>query len=357
MSLPARDCNLARLMLDLLREDWTAVESKRSLVERAPHRFVDLVESCELTVWFHSRMAATGNDGILGERVGRAFAARRRRCARDNLLLLAQVERILGPLEKAGIRPIALKGLDTLHRFYDRFDQRTLDDVDLLIRRSELPRVLDVLKKEGFRQLAADRRAHYLATSHHLPMYSPGPQPILFEWHWNLVQDERYRLDPEDLIARAKPLQIGEHQILRLENHDLAGHLLLHHLAHYFDKRMKWALDLRHVSGEPDFDWRIVAERIRQWGARTTAAASMVHLHKLVPDWIPEDAARCFPLSFWRRALLRPLRSDHPLELFRDTRQRQTQLLLASLLYEQPARLPAWIWNRWRRPTSNSENR
>ena len=349
MSLPSQECNLARLMLDLLREDWSSVESNRSLLENAPHRFVELVESCELTVWLHSRLDATGNSGILGDHVERAFSARRRRCARDNLLLLAQVERILGPLQKAGIRPVALKGLDTLHRFYDRFDQRTLDDVDLLIHRSELPRVLEVIEKAGFKPLPADRRAHYLATSHHLPTYSPGPQPILFEWHWNLVQDERYRVNPEDLIARAKPMQIGEHSLLRLENHDLAGHLLLHHLAHYFDKRLKWAIDLHYVSGEPGFDWQMVAQRIDSWGAHTTAAAAMAHLHKMVPDWIPEDAVRRFPMAAWRRALLRPLKSDHPLELFRETRQRRTQLLLAALLYERPTRLPAWIWKRWNR--------
>ena len=71
--------------------------------------------------------------------------------------------------------------------------------------------------------------------------------------------------------ARAVPARVCERDVLRLDDHDAAAHLLLHHVQHYFDRRLKWALDLRRIVGEPGFRWSTVAERLRQWGGRGAA--------------------------------------------------------------------------------------
>jgi len=48
----------------------------------------------------------------------------------------------------------------------------------------------------------------------------------------------------------------------------------------------------------------------------------------------------------WRRALASPLRSNHPLDLFRRTRNRRIQLYLAAILLENPLDLPGWLAHR-----------
>ena len=58
----------------------------------------------------------------------------------DNLLLLARLEQCLDLLLRAGIRPVALKGLDVLHRFRRPFDERTLDSAGQRLARSRQPK-------------------------------------------------------------------------------------------------------------------------------------------------------------------------------------------------------------------------
>ena len=73
---------------------------------------------------------------------------------------------------------------------------------------------------------------------------------------------------------------------------------------------------------------------------------SLVHLRKLFPDWIPPQATRALPTAAWRRAVTFPLRSPHPLDLFRGTRNRKVQLYLAAAMIDRPRDLPRYLLHR-----------
>jgi hypothetical protein len=183
-------------------------------------------------------------------------------------------------------------------------------------------------------------------SSHHLPLHEPGPLGVDLELHWNLAQEDRYRIDPRGLFDRSEPLEVGDHATRRLSDADLVAHLLVHHLSHYFDRRLKWVVDLEHIAAVPGFSWEAVVDRVRSWGAVVASGISLRHMRKLVPDLIPSHAIRALPVAGWRRALARPLRSDHPLELYRGTRRRRVQLYLAALFLERPSMLPRWMVHR-----------
>jgi hypothetical protein len=221
-----------------------------------------------------------------------------------------------------------------------------MTDVDLLLPFAELERALDVLLGAGWQLPARSSFTHYIRSSHHLPLASPGPVSVDFEIHWNLAQETRFSIDAAGLFRRATELDVAGRRILRLEDHDFVAHLLLHHFTHYFDWQLKWALDLRAVSSAASFDWGRVAERVRSWKAATVCGYAALHLEKLVPRWIPDQLLRDLPVSGWRRALTAPLQSSHPLELFRNTRSRRVQLYLAAVMLENPLLLPRWMVHR-----------
>jgi hypothetical protein len=189
-----------------------------------------------------------------------------------------------------------------------------------------------------------------------LPLHSPGPQRVGFELHWNLVQERRYRLDPRALFARARPLVLDGRKLLRLDDVDLAAHLVLHHFTHYFDRRLKWAVDLELLDRREPLDWPAVVARLREWGATIAGAAVVRHLRKTSAHVVPDAVESALPLPVWRRALLAPLVSAHPLDLYRGTRRRGVQLLLAALLLERPVMLPAWLLHRARRDRRQSDH-
>lgn len=345
-----------RILLAVVRERWDEVAER---VGRGPFdadRFVECCRQSDAHPWVHALLERDERGALVGRRALNGLQRLRDKVRRDNLLLVARAEQALGLLLGAGVVPVALKGLDLLHRLYGSFDQRTLDDVDLLVDRDDLSAALRALEAGGWVLPEEPRRTHYIRSSHHLPLRSPGPVTVDFEIHWNLAQEQRYRIDPRGLLDRSLPLSIAGHSVRRLEDHDLVAHLLIHHFSHYFDRRLKWLIDLRAVAAQPGFDWSRVAARIREWGGGAACGVSLRHLQKMDPDLIPEAALRELPVAAWRRALTWPLRSNHPLELFRHSDRRRTQLYLAAVMLEHPLQLPAWLIHRSTRDQRAGDN-
>jgi hypothetical protein len=336
----------AKILLAMVRERWEEARELTSEEPVAPEPFVAQCIECDIHPWVDHLLDRDGQGNLVGEETKALLAELRRKVRNDNMLLLARAEQAIGLLAGAGVQPIVLKGLDLLHRLYERIDQRTIDDVDLLVREDQLELSLAVLEKAGWKAPPEPQKTHYIRSSHHLPLEGPGPINVEFELHWNIAQEERYSIDGAGLIERALPLQISGRKVTRLEDHDLVAHILVHHLSHYFDRRLKWLVDLQHIVEQPGFSWERVVEKIEEWGATAASAISLVHMKKMMPDLIPGRVMEALPVSGWRRAATWPLRSRHPLELFRNTSRRRIQLYLAAVMLENPAMLPAWMWHR-----------
>jgi hypothetical protein len=336
----------ARLLLAILQRRWSDAERVARETAREPSTFVGVCNECDVPSLVHSLLHEERRADLVGDESMALLAKIRSRVQRDNLLLLARAEQSLDALLEAGVVPVLLKGLDLIHRIYERFDERTLDDVDLLVEQRQLPAALAALEAAGWEAPPEPARTHYIRSSHHLPLKSPGPVTVDFELHWNLAQEQRFHVDPEGIVRRAVPCDIAGRRVLRMEDHDLVAHLLLHHFTHYFDRRLKWAVDLQRIAAAPDFRWAVVAERIRSWGATAVSGMSLLHLSKTMPDCIPGEILELLPVDGWRRLATWPLRSGHPLELFRGARNRGVQLYLAAVLLEQPSQLPGWIRHR-----------
>lgn len=346
----------ARLLLAIVRGRWDEAELLARTGPLTPTTFVELCMDGDVPSWIHARLVDAGREELVGSEVMERLAKVRARVRRDNLLLIARAEQALGVLLDAGVAPVALKGLDLLYRVYGGFDERTLDDVDLLIRPEQLNTALEALEAQGWEAPPEPARNHYIRSSHHLPLKSPGPITVDFEIHWSLAQEMRYAINEEGLHDRAVPLDVGGRRILRMSDHDIVAHLLLHHFTHYFDRRLKWAVDLGIVAGSPGFDWNVVVERLRGWGATAATGVALLHLRKLVPEWIPDAALSGLSVSAWRRALLLPFRSGHPLDMFRNTRRRWLQLYIATALIEDPSLMPRWLLHCVTRDKQQSSN-
>jgi hypothetical protein len=264
----------------------------------------------------------------------------------DNLLLIARLERALDLLLDAGIRPVALKGVDVLHRLYGAFDERSLDDVDLLVRREQRDAAISTLERAGWSGPAEPARTHWFRSSFELPLTSPGPVGVAFEIHWNLGQAMRYRIEPAALFAGALPLDVNGRSILRLDEHDAVAHLLLHHVQHYFDRRLKWVLEVGMLARAPGFSWPRVAERLTAWGGGAAAGLALAHVRELFPGLLPAEAYEALPAARWRLAVTLPLRATHPLDFFRGTRHRAVQLAIAAAALERPWDLPRYVKHR-----------
>ena len=346
------DRHEARLLLAILGDRWDQAAALQT--ERAvdPATFVELCRATDVAAYVHATLARAGHPELFGADVDAKLAKVRAKTRVDNLLLLARTEAALDLLLAAGVRPVALKGIDVLHRLYGSFDERALDDVDLLVPVPRRDLAIATLEAAGWKGPKGAERVHWFRSSFELPLTSPGPIGVAFEIHWNLGQARRYRIDPAELIARAQPLDVAGRSILRLDEHDAVAHLLLHHVQHYFDRRLKWVIELGLLSRDPSFSWPTVAARLDAWGGRAAAGLALAHVRKLFPRLLPDAAYAALPAAGWRLAATMPLRTTHPLDFYRGTRRRAVQLAIAAAALEKPWDLPGYLRHRAVRDTA-----
>ena len=347
---------VAELVLAIVTRRWGRAELLAARGPVDPVAFPEQCRECDVHAWVHHRLSVDGRLSLVGAPAAERLGDMRRKVRNDTMVGLATAELALDALLAAGITPVALKGLDFLHRLYAGVDLRTMDDVDLLVPRAALRPALVALRGAGFTLPPESETRHYVRSSHHLPLHGPGPIAVDLELHWNLAQTGRYTIDAVALFERAQPLEIAGRRVLRLADTDAVAHLLIHHFSHYFDPRLKWLVDLSRLDEAAPIDWNAVRERVVEWGGTAAAGISLLHLHKLAPEWIGDAALRALPAAWWRRALTWPLRSAHPLELYRGTRDRRVQLFLAAAMLERPSRLPGWLWHRASRDAAPSDH-
>ncbi|HVQ35695.1 MAG TPA: nucleotidyltransferase family protein [Candidatus Bathyarchaeia archaeon] len=334
----------ARLILAVLSGRWDEVDAVAGGVDASG--FVALARACDVAPTLHAALAAAGRLERLPGEAARGLAAARAKARHDNLLLLARLETALDLLLAASIVPVALKGVDTLHRFYASFDERTLDDVDLLVPREKRDLAIRTLEAAGWAGPSEPERTHWLRSSFEMPLVSPGPVGVAFEIHWGLGQARRYRIEAAEILARAVPTQIAGRALLRLDDHDAVAHLLLHHVQHYFDRRLKWTVEIGRIAASPGFSWTLVRERLLAWGGLGAAGLALLHVRKLFPGLLPDEAYEAIPAEGWRRAVTLPLRVSHPLDFYRGTRRRFVQLWIAAAALESPSQLPGYLVHR-----------
>jgi hypothetical protein len=286
------DRHEARVLLAILSRRWEAVEALASSRPVDAGRFVGLCKAADVAPTVHAALAAAGRAGLLGDEVAGSLSSLRAKTRVDNLLLLKRLDDALDLLLQAGIRPVALKGVDVLNRLYGSFDERSLDDVDLLVPAHQRDRAIEALERAGFTAPTGAERTHWLRSSFEMPMTSPGPVGVAFEIHWSLGQSKRYRIDGAELIARAVPFEIDGRSILRLDEHDAVAHLLLHHVQHYFDRRLKWVLEIGLRAGTPGFSWPVVARRLAEWNGRPQRASRWRTSAGSSPSCCPEPPTK-----------------------------------------------------------------
>lgn len=336
----------ARLLLALLVERWEDATALARGGSIDPALLSALARECDIAPTLHALLEGNGRFDLVGAETERALAAARQKCRMDNVLLLASLERVLDILARERIEPVALKGVDFLHRFYGSFDERTLDDIDLLVPPGRAADAIRALETAGWTAPRGEERTHWLRSSFEMPLSSPDPVPVALEIHWGLAQDVRYRVEIDPVLDRAVPCEIAGRRVRRLDDADAAAHLLVHHVQHYFDRRLKWGLDLARIAASPGFRWEDVEARVSEWGARGAAGLSLRHLRKILPGRFPPELLRRFPAGAWRLAATAPLRSGHPLDYFRGTRRRSVQLWIAAAAIERPIDLPGYLVHR-----------
>jgi Uncharacterised nucleotidyltransferase len=209
--------------------------------------------------------------------------------ARKNLRLAAELLQILDCLEEAGVLAIPHKGPVLAESIYGDLGLRDFWDLDILIRRADVPRARQALARISYFSnltLTTAEENAYLACGYEYPFYGLAGRSLL-ELQWNLVP--RYfavDIEMEQLFRRASTTSLAGRSVRTLCSEDLVLALSVHAAKHLWT-RLCWLRDLGGVIETRSLDWDQVNAEATKHGIRRILAINLMLAQRILGAPIP----------------------------------------------------------------------
>lgn len=213
-----------------------------------------------------------------------------------NMHLLHEFDAVVEDLTGKGIAVIPLKGAALARDLYPSIALRPMYDIDLLVKKEDVAGVDEVLRRTRYR--AASSPTAGKGFTYDRRYIKETKAPAVIEIHWNLGEENRYRLDIAGIWDRAVPASKGPG--LKMSGEDTLLYLALHFFKHYLFKRLIWLCDIHEWTQQKEIDWSLVLDRARSQSITTFLAYTL----KIYEDFYGVR----LPLRFEEAALIGPLR-------------------------------------------------
>jgi len=217
--------------------------------------------------------------------------------ARRNLLLTAELLRVLDLFETQGILTIPFKGPMLAALVYGDQSLRQYSDLDILIPERCVPTARDLVVSMGYRpdpvhQL--DFEAHFF-----------HPEGICdLDLHWGISYKNIYRekdasfaLDLQGVWERVKPISFAGRSVLHFSPEDLLIIRCQGAVKEYWKDnwpQLKWICDIAEiVRVYPEMDWGHLMEQARKLGNQRLLLFCLSLAKNLVGAPLPRDVLEC----------------------------------------------------------------
>lgn len=218
-----------------------------------------------------------------------------------NLLLYRELARVLEANETntETTAPIVLKGGALASTLYDDIALRPMSDLDLLVRKPELPAWKDCLVRLGYEPVSPEMAKGLAEAVHyHLAFRGGLDGDVVIELHWNLVAgDADWRAPDVDWFWRQTELWPGIEDLgcpAALQLTPLASVLYLsaHAMLQHGGARARllWFYDI-HLLVERSrnaIHWRDVIDKARDFRWDAAVARALERCHELFGTAVPE---------------------------------------------------------------------
>jgi hypothetical protein len=188
-----------------------------------------------------------------------------------NLVLTAELRRILTVFESHGIPVIPYKGPVLAAFAYGNLALRQFVDLDVLVHIQDIPRAKGVLASIGYRQqdlLTPTQERAFLHSDCEYHFAPGGENRDLVELHWNITPRKfSFLLDPEELWGRLERISLGGDTVPTLSPEDLLLILCAHGCAEFWHQ-LKLICDVAElIRVHEAMDWDELVKRASVLGS------------------------------------------------------------------------------------------
>jgi hypothetical protein len=212
--------------------------------------------------------------------------------AARNLIFLDELNVVLDRLEAAGIEAIVFKGPALAVLAYGDLNLRRFVDLDLIVRRADMARAIDVLMQSGYvasRDLTGEQQAVLLRTQHNLQFVRGR---VIVELHWQ-VSSALFAstVTAEELWENISTVELNGRRVNTLADDDLLFALCVHGSRHLW-QRLAWICDIdRLIRINPAIDWSELTERAKRAKAERMFLLGPALAQALLGTELPEPVA------------------------------------------------------------------
>ncbi|MFA6189062.1 MAG: nucleotidyltransferase family protein [Sulfuricurvum sp.] len=188
--------------------------------------------------------------------------------ASRNMMMTAELLKVIKLLKENGIRTIAIKGPVLSQIVHGDITQRQFSDLDLLVEQSDMYKSLELLSNTGYISqypIAFLKNNTLLTVGKDFPTTNTKNN-VLIEFHWRLFLDRHIKKSNINLFGDSNyRCMINNVSVETLELGALLLYLLLHGSKHYWE-RAEWIVDIDRLirrHGE-DIDWNALSSMAQE---------------------------------------------------------------------------------------------
>jgi hypothetical protein len=188
--------------------------------------------------------------------------------AARNVLLTAELCRLIKILAESGVQAIPYKGPALALFAYDNLALRRFVDLDVMVRKEDVSRAINLLLAEGYessKSLSANQQQVLLRTQHNI-QFRRDNRRMIVELHWEVAAhlfassvsaDELWR----DLVQ----VDLNGMPAKSLSADDLIFSLCVHGSRHVWEGLL-WICDIAWILMRHELNWPVLLERAKSTG-------------------------------------------------------------------------------------------
>jgi hypothetical protein len=180
-----------------------------------------------------------------------------------NTILTAELCRLIELLAKEGIDAIPYKGPALALFAYNNLALRRFVDLDIIVKKSDVPRARDLLLAENYtptKSLTPAQQDLLLRTQHNL-QFATDDRRLLLELHWEVAPHLfASSVQENELWQNLITIDLNGTQMKTLSAGDLLFSLCVHGSRHLWE-RLGWICDVAELIRRHDLDWPTLLRR------------------------------------------------------------------------------------------------
>ncbi len=208
--------------------------------------------------------------------------------ARRNLIFTARLFALLDAFEAEGIAAVPLKGPVLAESLYPDPVLRPFSDLDLLVRKQDVPAALRVLTREGYRLSPHFARLRFdtlLSLNFELVFHQEGMPRVDLQWE-TAPADYPFRFDVEILWRSLGRARIAGREVSNLSPEVLLLFLCVHGAKHLWS-RLQWLGDVARLAHTQP-DWAGALDLATKAGCVRPLLLGSLLAHELLEAPVPE---------------------------------------------------------------------